>query len=85
MWDEGKYKDSKIYFHVISDDANNVLSGTYTFERNFQYYKLDNVVLNVTQGTPPVLESGAFYNFTLLGVSEDNWVNLFSEIPFQVD
>lgn len=85
VWQEGKYNDTKIYFHVVSDAVNNLLSGTYTFERNFQYYNLDNVVLNVTQRTPPILKSGAAYNFTLLGVSEDNWVNLFSEIPFQVE
>ncbi|MFK7814075.1 MAG: hypothetical protein AB8B59_16375 [Maribacter sp.] len=85
MWQEGRYNDTKIYFHVISDAANNLLSGTYTFERNFQYYNLDNVVLNVTRETPPTLKSESAYNFTLLGVSEDNWVNLFSEVPFQVE
>ena len=84
-WQEGRFDDTKIYFHVVSDAANNLLSGTYTFERNFQYYTIDNVVLNVTQGTPPTLKSGSPYNFTLLGVSEDNWVNLFSEVPFQVE
>lgn len=85
MWEDGRYNDTKIYFHVVSNTTNNLLSGTYTFERNFQYYNLDNVVLNVTQKTPPTLNSGTSYNFTLLGVSEDNWVNLFSEIPFQVE
>lgn len=84
-WQEGNYKDTEIYFHVVSDVTNKLLSGTYTFEKNFEYYNIDNVVLNVTPGTPPALRSGASYNFTLLGVSEDNWVNLFSELPFQVE
>ena len=84
-WQEGKYDDTKIYFHVVSDLSNTLLSGTYTFERSFQYYNLENVVLNVTQRAPPTLKSGEGYNFTLLGVSEDNWVNLFSELPFQVE
>lgn len=84
-WQDGRFTDTKIYFHVVSDAVNSLLSGTYTFDRNFQYYNLDNVVLNVTPRTPPTLKSGATYNFTLLGVSEDNWVNLFSEVPFQVD
>lgn len=84
-WQEGRFNDTKIYFHVVSDATNNLLSATYTFERNFQYYNLDNVVLNVTPGTPPTLKSGSSYNFTLLGVSEDNWVNLFSELPFQIE
>lgn len=84
-WQDGLFDDTKIYFHVVSDDTNNLFSATYTFERNFQYYNLDNVVLNVTPGIPPILISGSDYNFTLLAVSEDNWVNLFSEIPFQIE
>jgi hypothetical protein len=85
FWDDGKFDDTKIYFHVVSDQDNNLLSGTYSFERKFQYYNLDNVVLNVTQGTPPILKTETVYNFTLMGVSEDNWVNLFSEVSFELE
>ena len=84
-WQDGKFDDTKIYFHVVSDAVNTLFSATYTFEKNFQYYNLDNVVLNVTNGVPPILKSDMPYNFTLLGVSEDNWVNLFSEVPFQIE
>ncbi len=71
-----------IYFQVVSDANNDLLSGTYTFEAQFQYYKTDNVVLNITEGIPPDLEPGMSYNFTVLGVSEDNWVNLIGQKPF---
>ena len=84
-WVDGTFTDSKIYFHVVTDSSNEFLSGTYTFEKRFQYYKLDNVVLNITEETPPTLSSETLYNFTLLAVSEDNWVNLFSEIPFEFE
>lgn len=84
-WQDGKFDDTKIYFHVVSDTSNYLFSATYTFERYFQYYNLDNVVLNVTKGVPPILKSEVAYNFSLLGVSEDNWVNLFSELPFEVE
>lgn len=83
-WQDGMFNDSKIYFHVVSDENGNLLSGTYTFEKLFQYYNLNNVVLNITEQEPPDLEIGSAYNFTLLAVSEDNWVNLFSEIAFNV-
>ncbi len=83
-WQEGKYLDTAIYFQVISDNQNNLISGTYTYETEFQYYQLDNVVLNITKGTPPALQSGDKHYFTLMGVSEDNWVNLFSELSFEV-
>lgn len=84
-WVDGRLDDTKIYFQVISDAQNNLISGTYTFERMFEYYSLDNVVLNITKGTPPNLEPNATYNFTLMGVSEDNWVNLIVEKSFMVN
>lgn len=84
-WQDGVFDDTAIYFHVVSNAANRLLLGTYTFEQNFQYYNLDNVVLNVTPGTPPELIPADKYNFTLLGVSEDNWVNLLSEVMFQIE
>ncbi len=83
-WQDGVFDDTKIYFHVVSNANNDLLSGTYTFEKRFQYYKLDNVVLNITEEIPPILETGESYDFTLLAVSEDNWVNLFSTVPFNI-
>jgi len=85
-WQDGTFNDTAIYFHVISDVSDNLFSGTYTFERKFQYYNLENVVLNVTEVVPPPeLLAGTSYNFTLLAVSEDNWVNLFAETPFTIE
>ncbi|WP_299260470.1 hypothetical protein [uncultured Aquimarina sp.] len=81
-WNDGFFDDNKIYFQVVSDDKNELLSGTYTFQKQFQYYKTDNVILNITQGTPPQLNPINSYDFTLMGVSEDNWVNLFIEKNF---
>ncbi|GAA3519644.1 hypothetical protein GCM10022393_37330 [Aquimarina addita] len=78
-WQDGVYEDSTIYFQVVSDTDNSLLSGTYTIEKTFQYYVTDNVVLNITDNTPPDLTSSTPYTFTLMGVSEDNWVNLFTE------
>ncbi|MBU3028248.1 hypothetical protein [Zobellia galactanivorans] len=81
-WTDGKYTDSRIYFGVVSDSDDNFISGTYTHEHRFQYYDLENVVVNITKGTPPTLKADNTYSFTLMAVSEDNWVNLFSEIEF---
>lgn len=81
-WEDGLYDDNRIYFQVISDADNNLLSGTYTFDLFFRYYELDNVVLNITPSTPPNLQPNGMYGFTLLAVSEDNWVNLFAETKF---
>jgi hypothetical protein len=84
-WQDGLYDDTKIYFQVVSDSGHNLLSGTYTFDKMYTYYQLDNVVLNITANTPPVLSEDEPYEFTLMGVSEDNWVNQFSSIEFHLE
>lgn len=84
-WTDSTFEDAIIYFHVVSNIQNDLLSGTYTQERNFQYYVLDNVVLNITIEEPPALELNVPYNFTLLAVTEDNWVNLFAKVPFELE
>ena len=84
-WQDGTYTDTKIYFQVVSNEENSLLSGTYTFEKSFQYYELDNVVLNITEENPPMLQEDSAYTFSLLAVSEDNWVNLFSVVEFDLN
>ncbi|MDO5971859.1 hypothetical protein Q4Q35_18815 [Flavivirga aquimarina] len=74
-WVDDPVGDNAIYFQVISDDQNNLLSGTYTYQNYFQYYDTSNVVLNITTETPQPLVLNNTYNFTLMDVSEDNWVN----------
>jgi len=82
-WQDGTADDNFIYFQVISDENNNALSGTYTNDLFFQYYNLDNVVFNVTRpGQVQPLQIGSTYNFTLMGVSNDNWVNLIMDKSF---
>lgn len=75
-WDDGLVKENAIYFQVVTTKNNDLLSGTYTYDKWFQYYELGNVVLNITKEKPPVLVVGDEYNFVMMGVSLDNWVNL---------
>lgn len=82
MWDNLANEDNAIYFQVVSDASNELLSGTYTFEESFQFYNLSNVVLNITEETPPDLIPQELYQFTLMGVSEDNWVNVLGQRTF---
>lgn len=84
-WNDGTYTGTRIYFQVISDDEDDFISGTYTEEKTFQFYDLTNVVLNINTETPEDLTLDATYNFTMMGVSEDNWVNLVIEKPFVVE
>ncbi|WP_136480243.1 hypothetical protein [Cognatitamlana onchidii] len=84
LWPDNAFGDNAIYFQVISDSQDNLLSGTYTFQNQFQYYNTDNVVLNITTQEPPNLETQTRYNFTLMDVSEDNWVNWVIQTPFEI-
>ena len=85
-WTTGSIDDNAIYFQVVSDAENNLLSGTYTFDTHFQFYQLDNVVINIRDVNPaPQLVQGNRYTFTLMGVSLDNWVNLVADTTFVVE
>lgn len=82
-WEPIVSSNDAIYFQVVSDASDTLLSGTYTFEPQFQFYRLNNVVLNITPGDPPALIDQDTYQFTLMAVSVDNWVNYLAlEIPF---
>lgn len=75
-----------IYFQIVSDSNDNLISGTYTFDKTFTFYDLDNVVLNIRDVSPaPSLDIGSSYKFTLMTVSSDNWVNLIAERNFAVE
>lgn len=80
-WEGNAVGDNAIYFQVISNTNNDLISGTYTYESMFQFYNLSNVVLNISEGSPE-LENQSNYNFTLMDVSIDNWVNLVTEKAF---
>lgn len=75
-----------IFFQVISDRNDNLISGTYTFDKTFTFYDLSNVVLNIRDVSPaPALEPQTSYKFTLMTVSSDNWVNLIAEQEFTTE
>ena len=81
-WTDFGITDNAIYFQVISDVNDDFISGTYTTDNFFQYYDTSNVVLNINTETPENLSINTTYNFTLMAVSEDNWVNLVIQNSF---
>jgi len=84
-WNIASEANNTIFFQVLSTTNNDLISGTYTFENQFQYYNTSNVVLNITEGIPPILSQGQTYNFTVMDVSEDNWVNQVLTTQFTVE
>ena len=82
-WEADTDPETVIYFQVVSDTLGNLISGTYTYEKHWQFYDLSNVVLNIHDvSPPPELSPNTKYNFMLMAVSEDNWVNLAGEKEF---
>lgn len=77
----------KIYFQVISEtEDDNFISGTYTEETTFQYFDTSNVVLNINvPETPSNLAIDTEYLFTMMAVSEDNWVNTVIQENFVLE
>lgn len=82
-WQDGIIDENVIYFHAITDGNGDLLSGTYTTDRTWQFYDLSNVVLNIRDVTPvPALFPNQQYQYTMLAVSIDNWVNLIIQHEF---
>jgi hypothetical protein len=83
-WEDGAINENVIYFQVFTDEEEAFISGTYTENKFFQYYDETNVLefpkINTT--APQNLIEDEIYNFTMLAVSDDNWVNLIIREQF---
>lgn len=85
-WTGENETNNIIYFEVVSDTLGNVVSATYTTDKFWTFYDLNNVVLNVHDVSPtPSLQPNQTYRFTLMGVSEDNWVHTVAIKQFQTN
>lgn len=75
-WQDGTHSENVIYFQVVSDLSDNLISGTYTTDLWWNFYDTSNVVINIKENPVPSLTAGEAYKFTLMSVSDDNWVNV---------
>jgi hypothetical protein len=83
-WSDFDVTDNAIYFEAISEvDDDTFVSGTYTLDKTFQYFDISNVEVNInTPLTPDDLVEDTEYLFTMMAISEDNWVNTVIEETF---
>lgn len=81
-WNKSLLSNDAIYFQALVNEKDKFISGTYTNELCFRYYDISNVVLDINLGTPAILDTTIKHTITILGVSEDNWVNLQAEKIF---
>ncbi|TXD48035.1 hypothetical protein [Polaribacter sp. IC073] len=82
-WNDNTTPESVLYFQVITDEEEAFVSATHTKEKYFQYYDLSNLVAPVINTVvPETLVADAVYNFTMLGIDADNWVNFVIKEQF---
>lgn len=81
-WTDGTHAENETYFQVFTQSNDTFLSGTYTTEKTFQYYKEDNVTSKIHTETPPSLVLDDSYKFYVFGLSSDNWINLVIQNTF---
>ncbi|EAR11785.1 hypothetical protein PI23P_01235 [Polaribacter irgensii 23-P] len=83
-WDDAAIDDNTYYFQTISDETNMFISGTFTQDTFFQYYDTANVLVspNLNIETPKILVADEIYNFMMMGIGSDNWVNIIVEEQF---
>ena len=83
-WQDGRLKENAIYFQVIHDKDNDLISGTYTLDKRFNFYDLSNVEINIRDiNPPPTLQENEEYTFLVMGISKDNWVNFIANKKFK--
>lgn len=81
-WQEGTIDENVTYFQVISDAENEFKSGTFTNDKFFQYYDENSFESTINLAVPDALVEDNVYNFTMMEISEDNWVNLIIKEQF---
>lgn len=84
IWTDQGITGNEIYFQVISEEEDETfLSGTFTYDTFLEYLDTTNVVADINEEeTPERLLEDKEYLFTMMGISEDNWVNLVIQETF---
>ena len=67
IWSDFGFTDNAIYFQVISEnEEDKFISGTYTYDKYFQFFDTSNVVLNINvPKTPEDLKHHQLLKYTL--------------------
>ena len=84
IWTDQGITGNETYFQVITEEEEETfLSGTFTHDTFLEYLDTTNVVADINEEeTPESLVEDKEYLFTMMGISEDNWVNLVIQETF---
>ena len=84
-WTDGSYLENVEYLEIITDADSDFLSGTFTEDKFFQYYDTSNVTSKINLDTPAALILNEDYKITVMGLSDDFWVNLMIQETFTAE
>ncbi len=84
-WNVESYENNAFFFELMNNTEQEVLSLTLTNENRFRYFDLENVTLNLSNHIPPNLVLGDSYEFIVLDISIDNWINTVYSNNFIVE
>ncbi|QVY67377.1 hypothetical protein [Polaribacter sp. Q13] len=84
-WADGSYKENVQYLEIVTDSDSDLLSGTFTEDKMFQYYDTSNVTSKINLETPAALILNEDYKITVMGLSDDFWVNLMIQENFTAE
>jgi hypothetical protein len=82
IWDDDNIDNTR-YFQIVTDATNTFLSGNFVLDpltKSFQYD--ESVGSHIGGETPPELIPNESYKFIVMGLSEDNWVDLVIQKSF---
>lgn len=82
-WNDGKIKENTQYFKVLSSKSNDFITGVFTEQKVFNYYNENTITSKIHTETPPALVFDDEYNLSIIGLSTDNWANLFIQRTFK--
>ena len=84
-WSDFGITTNDRYFHLITTNSSSFISGVYTQQNSFKYNDFSNTTSNINTITPPDLILENTYKTKVLGISNENWVNLVIEKSFDIE
>jgi len=75
-WEKGAFDNTTAYLELVTDNNIELISATITEDLFYKYNDDSNVIKTISPVTAPIISANT-YSFSVLGIGNDNWVNLW--------
>ena len=83
IWDNSGLTNTE-YLHVLLNSSSEFVSGVYTQNTTFEYFDTSTTTSQISTTAPDLILENR-YNCTILGFSNENWVNLNIQKSFDAE